>query len=98
MWMPTPPTGPARSAHIWAGALIAAQCGLMIGVFLLSFITQPILWMFFGLCGGFCLAVRRHDPEFHVPMRVRDYASIVGISIALGAFMFAYSRWKMAGH
>jgi hypothetical protein len=90
--------GPARSANIWAGALIAAQCGLMIGVFLLTFTTQPILWMFFGLCGGFYLAVRRHDPTFKLKIGLRDHGLILAISLAVTAFMFAYSRWKMAGH
>ena len=91
------PTGPTRVAHVWAGALVAAQCGLMVGIFFLSFNTQPILWTFFGICGGFYLAAQRHDPSFEIRLTARDYALLTGIVTVLTGFMFVYSRIKMAG-
>lgn len=89
--------GPARAAYIWAGALLAAQCGLMLGIFFLSFNVQPILWTFLGVCGGYYLAVRRHDPTFEVRLGPRDYAVVGGIITVMITAMFVYSRVKMAG-
>lgn len=92
-----PAQGPARVAHVWAGALFAAQCGLMLGIFFLSFNVQPILWTFLGVCGGFYLAVRRHDRDFQIRLGPRDYAAVGGIVTVMISVMFVYSRIKMAG-
>jgi hypothetical protein len=88
------PDGPAKAAHVWAGALAAAQTGLMIGIFFLSFNSSPILWTFMGVCGGFQLAVLRHDPELDLSLRPRDWLHIAGITLFLTGFMFFYSHWK----
>lgn len=92
------PTGPARPAYIWAGALSAAQIGLMTGVFFLSFNSSPILWTFLGVCSGFQLAVKRHDPSMSFSLRGRDYAIIAAATIALTAFMYVYSHREVGAH
>jgi O-antigen ligase len=86
--------GPSRPAYVWAGSLMAAQGGLMAGVFFLSFNSSPILWTFMGVCGGFQLAVRRHDPAADFGLHRRDWLNIVGITLGLTAFMYGYSHWK----
>ncbi len=83
--------GPSRPAYIWAGSFLAAQCGLMIGVFFLSFNSSPILWTFLGLCGGFQLAVRRHEPRYTFSLRPRDLFALRGLTFGLAAFMVVYS-------
>lgn len=89
--------GPGRAAHIIAGSLGAAMCGMAIGIFFLSFTTSPILWVFLGVVAGFQLAVQRHDPDIKLSLRGVDYLRLVGITLALGLWMYAYPRWKVLG-
>jgi hypothetical protein len=90
------PVGPSRVAYVWAGALLAAQCGIMLGILFLSFNVQPILWTFLGVCGGYYLTVRRHDPGFALRLGPRDYALVGSIITVMISIMFVYSRVKMA--
>ena len=92
------PDGPAKVAHVWAGALIAAQSGFMIGIFLLSFNVHPVLWIFFATCTAFYFAVRRHDPSFEVTFGWVDAARVGAFVLCISTFMYGYSRFKMAGH
>ncbi len=90
--------GPSRSAYIWGGALMAAQTGLMTGVFFLSFNYSAILWTFMGVCSGFQLACRRHDPEVDFTLKRSDWRNIVILALGITSFLWVYSHWKMAGH
>ncbi|MEO6951681.1 MAG: O-antigen ligase family protein [Polyangia bacterium] len=92
------PDGPAKVVHVWAGALIAAQSGFMIGIFLLSFNVHPVLWIFFATCTAFYFAIRRHDPTFEVTFGWVDAARVGAFVVGISLFMYSYSRFKMAGH
>ena len=92
------PDGPAKVAHVWAGALIAAQAGFMIGIFLLSFNVHPVLWIFFATCTAFYFAIRRHDPTFEVTFGWVDAGRVFAFVVSISTFMYVYSRFKMAGH
>jgi len=85
------PDGPARIAVVWAGALSAAQAGIMVGVFFLSFNISPILWTFLGVCNGFQLAMLRHDPQIDLSLKRRDLYIIAAITISLASFLYVYS-------
>jgi hypothetical protein len=91
------PIGPARAAYAISGAVIAAQFGFMVGIFFLSFLESPILWVFLGLGSGFQLAISRHEPgiERAFRLRARDYAIIGGITVGMGAFFYFYTRHKL---
>lgn len=88
--------GPARVAVVWAGALSAAQVGIMVGVFFLSFNTSPILWTFLGVCNGFQLAVLRHDPQIDLKLHRRDVYLISAITLSVASFLYVYSH-RQAG-
>ncbi len=63
-------------AQTWAMALLAAMAGILFQINTLSFAYHPVLWTFFGLCGGWCSAVRHHVPEFDVKLSGRDVGLI----------------------
>jgi hypothetical protein len=77
---------------------MAALTGLMTGVFFLSFNFSAIFWTFLGICSGFQLACKRHDPEVDFVLSWRDWRNVIAISLFLGGALYLYSRWKMAGH
>jgi hypothetical protein len=68
-------------AQTWAMALLAAMCGIIFQINTLSFAYHPVLWLFFGLVGGWCSAVRHHLPGFHVKLVSRDLAIIGGLCV-----------------
>jgi O-antigen ligase len=87
--------GPTRPAYVWAGALLAAQAGLMVGIFFLSFNASPILWTFLGLFGGFQLAARRHDPSFDFSLKARDFLAIGALTVVIPQLLYVYSHLKI---
>src|SRR6185369_407164 len=54
----------AEAARTFTLGLLAAICGLLVGILLLSFSYHPVLWIFIGLSGALYCAVKRHDPEW----------------------------------
>ena len=84
--------GEAYVARVWAMALLASFGGLLLGIFFLSFVYHPVLWIYVGLSGGLYLAVKRHDPEFEVRLGWRDFAVILAANAVLIAAIFLYTR------
>jgi O-antigen ligase len=72
-------------AQTWAMALLAAMAGIVFQINTLSFAYHPVLWTFFGLCGGWCSAVRYHLPGFDVRLTARD---ITIIAVACVIYVF----------
>jgi hypothetical protein len=85
----------AKVARTWAMALLAAWCGLLVGIFFLSFSYHTVLWLYIGLCGAFYQAVRRHDADFHVRFRLRDLGLLVGVDAALLVGLYVFTRAKV---
>ncbi|HTJ42783.1 MAG TPA: O-antigen ligase family protein [Kofleriaceae bacterium] len=87
----------AEAARTWGLALFAALCAITFQIFTLSFAYHPMLWIFFGFCGAWASAVRRHRPDFTVKLVFRDVVMIV---IACLVFTFLvlplYLRYKGA--
>ena len=52
----------------------------------LSFAYHSVLWLFFGLVGGWCSAVRHHLPEFDVKLAGGDLV-IIGAMVTSYAFV-----------
>jgi hypothetical protein len=53
-------------------ALLASMAGIAFQINTLSFAYHPVLWIFFGLVGAWCSAIRHHRPEFKVTLTPRD--------------------------
>jgi O-antigen ligase len=83
----------AEAAYVWAGALLSAQCGLLVGIFFLSFNFSSILWVFLGICGAFYAALRRHDPELRVTLGWTDWKRIFVLSGVFVIVCFLYTRF-----
>lgn len=84
----------ARQATIWAMALLASFCGLLVGIFFLSFSYHVVLFIYLGLCGAYYQAVRRHDEGFFVHYTLREMLAVVAGNVTLFLAIFAYSRIK----
>lgn len=85
----------AAVAKTWAMALVAACFGLYVGIFFLSFTYHYVLWIYFGLCGAFYSAMKRHDPEFEVRFGWKDFALLFAGDLALTVLLFVYTRLKV---
>ena len=68
----------ATVAYVWARALLASLSGIAVGSTFLSLDYHPVVWAFMALPGAYYLAVRNHDPEFHVAFGGRDLLAITG--------------------
>lgn len=65
-----------RAAQIWGMTLLASMAGIVFQINTLSFAYHSVLWIFFGLVGAWCSAVRHHQPEFRVKLTWKDLAII----------------------
>src|SRR5262249_30856961 len=72
----------AAAARVWGIALLAAMIGVAFQINTLSFAYHPVLWIFFGLVGAWCSAVRFHRPEFRVRMTARDIVIVATAVLA----------------
>jgi hypothetical protein len=75
----------AQAARTWGFALFAALCAIAFQIFTLSFAYHPMLWIFFGFCGAWASAVRRHRPDFDVKITLRDLVYVV-----IGCLVFSF--------
>ena len=87
----------ADVARTWGLALFAALCGICFQIFTLSFAYHPMLWIFFGLCGAWANAVRRHRPDFNVGLTSRDVVGVIAACLLFSFFVLPlYLRYKGA--
>lgn len=87
----------AEPARIWAMTLMSSFAGLLVGAFFLSFTYHFVLWIYVGLAGAFHAAVKRHDPEWRVPVGLRDFALIGAANVLLLGTLYAYTIVKLGG-
>jgi hypothetical protein len=85
----------AEVARVWGMALLTALIGFMVGIFFLSFCYHHILWVYVGLSGAYYSAMRTHDPGYEVEFGWRDFARVLGISVAVVSVLYAYTRLKV---
>lgn len=85
----------AEVARAWAVALLAAMCGMCVGVFFLSFNYHYILWLFVGLTGAFYMAVKGHLPAWKVPFGWKDIVVVTAGCIWIIGVIFLYTRGKV---
>jgi hypothetical protein len=71
-------------ATVWGMSLLASMSGILFQINTLSFAYHSVLWIFLGLVGAWCSAIRYHRPDFTVRLTLRDLVIIV-----LGCAVFA---------
>ncbi|MCC6557020.1 MAG: O-antigen ligase family protein [Polyangiaceae bacterium] len=86
----------AAPIRAWAMAILAGFCGMMIGIFFLSFTYHYVLWIYFGLSAAFYCAVRGTDPGFEVRIEGKDFKRIALLDLAIVLAIFAIT--KKGGH
>jgi hypothetical protein len=86
----------AQVAMTWAMALLASFCGLLVGIFFLSFSYHVVLFVYLGLCAAFFQACRRHDPGFAVRYSLVEMILVFVADQGLLVLIFVYSRLKAA--
>jgi hypothetical protein len=86
----------AHAAQTWAMAILASFCGLLIGIFFLSFSYHNVLFIYLGLAGALHSACRRHDPDFSVRLSLREGVLLAVGGVVLIAFIGLYARMKIA--
>jgi hypothetical protein len=74
-----------EAANVWGMSLLASMGGIVFQINTLSFAYHSVLWIFFGLCGAWCSAVRHHRPDFTVKLNWKDLA-IIAMACVLYAF------------
>ena len=74
-----------QAAQVWGMTLLASMAGIVFQINTLSFAYHSVLWIFFGLCGAWCSAVRHHRPDFTVKLNWKDLA-IIAMACVLYAF------------
>jgi len=87
-----PHDGRAGVAADWSMALMAGWCGMVVGIFFLSFCYKEVLWAYFGLSGAFYICVRRHDPEFEVELSSTEIAGVAVADVVLLVLLNVYAR------
>jgi hypothetical protein len=83
------------AAQVWGLALLAAMAGIAFQINTLSFLYHPVLWMFFGLIGGWYSAVRHHQPQIRIELSPRDIVMVIVASAAYATVLLpVFLKWK----
>jgi hypothetical protein len=80
----------------WAMAIMAGFCGMMVGIFFLSFTYHYVLWIYFGLAGGFYCSIKSIDPSFSIRLEKRDVFRLIFVDVSLVIAIMIYT--KSAGY
>lgn len=70
-----------QAAQVWGMTLLASMAGIVFQINTLSFAYHSVLWIFFGLCGAWCSAVRHHLPEFRPKLNWKDLLIVAGMCL-----------------
>ena len=84
----------AEVARVWGMALLAAMTGMMIGITFLSFSYHNVLWIYFGLCGGYYSAAKSHAPDWRVRFGLKDAALVLVMDVGFLILLMVYLRMK----
>ena len=76
-----------QAATVWGMALLASMAGILFQINTLSFAYHSVLWIFLGLVGAWCSAIRHHRPEFQVQLTWRDLGIILAVCIGYIGFV-----------
>lgn len=80
----------------WALALFATFCGTLVGIFFLSWTYHYVLWIYFGVAGGFYSTVRTTDRHFRVDV---SRLELGGLAAGGVVFLIMLRVWlRLKGH
>lgn len=67
----------AGTARAWALALLASMAGVLVSMAFLSLSYHLIVWIYFGLCGAYYSALKRHEPDFVIGFGMKDALAVL---------------------
>lgn len=94
--MTRPPEGLDPRVVSFALALFVSFCGILVGIFFLSFCYKAFLFIYFGLSGALYGVVRRSCPEFEVRVAPKEIAQVLVADVAVLVFVLVFSHVKGA--
>ncbi len=78
-------------------ALLVSFCGILIGIFFLSFIYQNLLFVYFGMSGALFGVAKISLPRFNVKVSPKEIGLVAGFDAVLLTWLFVYTRIKGQG-
>ena len=75
-------------------ALLVSFCGILVGIFFLSFIYQNLLFIYFGMSGALFGVARQGLPRFNVKLTGKEIGIVAGLDALILAWLFVYPRLK----
>jgi len=78
-------------------ALLTSFCGIVIGIFFLSFCYHAMLFIYFGLAGALYGLAKQSSPSFNVRVQPKELAFLATADAFLMALLFVYTRIKGNG-
>ena len=70
--------------------LFVAYCGMLVGIFFLSFAYHSVLWTYFGLSGGLYGVARASDPNFEIKISQKE---VIGVCVSCVLFLVLLFGW-----
>jgi O-antigen ligase len=83
--------------RIYALSLVAAFGGFLIGIFFLSFNTQPLLFIYLGLAGALYGTAKQNNPGFDVKVSAKEVGLVTVLAAMVIGGLFVYTRIKGSG-
>jgi hypothetical protein len=77
--------------------LLVSFCGIVVGIFFLSFTYKQLLFVWFGLSGALYRIAKHEDPELEMKVGWKDYVGIAAADFAMIGLLYAYTRARGAG-
>ena len=78
-------------------ALLTSFCGILIGVFFLSFCYHAMLFIYFGMAGALYGVAKQSSPSFNVTVKPKELAFLAAFDAMLIVLLFVYTRIKGNG-
>lgn len=78
----------------WALAQFASFCGTLVGIFFLSWTYHYVLWIYFGIAGGFYSMIRTTDRHFQVTLSKLEMGGLAVFCVGFIVVLRMYLRLK----
>jgi O-antigen ligase len=75
-------------------ALLTSFCGILIGIFFLSFCYHAMLFVYFGMAGALFGVAKQSSPYFDVKVSPKELGLLAAFDAVLMAVLFVYTRIK----
>jgi hypothetical protein len=89
-----PTWGMDRRLPAFGLALLTSFCGILIGIFFLSFCYHAMLFVYFGMSGALFGVAKQSSPHFEVKVSKKELGLLAAFDAVLIGVLFVYTRVK----